>query len=102
MAEHLRHELARAGVAVRPSHIDTLAGFVDEWAGIDAAPKPVLHLLIAQALEKLPLPRLAGVSTFHGFHAAVAALADELPAGAATISGKFRGELSRVRHAVQA
>ncbi len=79
MAEHLRHELARAGVAVRPRHIDTLAGFVDEWAATPAAPKPLVHLLIQEALERLRLPRLAGVAQFRGFHAAVAAVLEELP-----------------------
>jgi hypothetical protein len=99
MAEHLRHEMARAQIAVRPRGIGTLAGFVDQWAANPAAPKPLVQLLIGEALERLRLPRLAGVAQFRGFHASVAALLEEAPEGA--IGGNFGDELTQLRRDVE-
>ena len=103
MAEHLRHEMARAGVAVRPRGIGTLAGFVDQWSASPAAPKPLVHLLIGEALDRLRLPRLAGVAQFRGFHAAVTALLEEVPADSGQRTGdsgqqtEDRGQTTEVR-----
>jgi hypothetical protein len=87
MAEHIRNELARAGVAVRPSRIVTLAQWLDAWTPFAAAPAPGVHLLIEEALERLRPPRFSGVAEFRGFRRALAELFEEAPAG--TLSGEL-------------
>ncbi len=52
MAEHLRHSLARSGALVRPSSIQTIAGFLDTWAPLADAPLALLHLSMERALGK--------------------------------------------------
>jgi RecB family exonuclease len=86
MAEHARHKLARAGFAVRPRAIQTLAQLLDEWAPQGEAPKPLLHLLISQALERIRPARFAEVAAFPGFVRALADLFDEIP-GVDALSG---------------
>jgi ATP-dependent helicase/DNAse subunit B len=82
MAEHLRHELARSGAAIRPSQVMTLAHFLDGRREIPAAAPPALvHVLIRQALEQLQLPRFQEVVRYRGFHNAIAKLMEEAPAG---------------------
>jgi RecB family exonuclease len=82
MAEHVRHELARANVAVRPSRIVTLAQFLDQCTRLAAAPEPVLDLLIEEALERIRPPDFAAVAGFPGFRRAVAKIFEEASAGA--------------------
>ncbi len=83
MAEHLRHTLVRSGAPIRTSSIQTLGQFVDQWSPLAAAPLALLHLLIEQELERLPLPRFARVAGLPGFTAALAGvLANALPADA--------------------
>ena len=82
MAEHIRNELAREGVAVRPNRIVTLAQWLDAWTPFAAAPAPVVHLLIEEALERLRPPRFSGVAEFRGFRRALAELFEEAPADA--------------------
>jgi ATP-dependent exoDNAse (exonuclease V) beta subunit len=79
MAEHVRHELARAKVRVRPSRVTTLAQCLDQWTSLKPGSETRLHFLIRQALEKEPSPRFAAVAEFPGFHRAVAALLEEAP-----------------------
>ena len=79
MAEHLRHELARAGLAVRPSRVQTLARFVDACGAPAAAPAFLLHTLIEEALEKLRPARFERVREFAGVHAELARLLEEAP-----------------------
>lgn len=104
MAEHIRNEMARAGAAVRPECVMTLAQFLEPSAPLAAAPEPLLHWLIEQALENLRLPRFAAVAQFRGFHGAVAALIEEMPeempAGAA--GGPFGEDLARLFQQVEA
>jgi ATP-dependent helicase/DNAse subunit B len=81
MAEHLRHELARSGFAVRPSRVGTLAAFLEGWQLPAEAPVALLHLLVEEALERQKPVRFAELREFRGLHAALAALIEELPAG---------------------
>ena len=94
MAEHARHELARSGFPVRPSRVRTLAELVDSWDVPKAASRPVLHWLIAEALQELQPERFAAVSEFRGFHSAVSDLFDEAPP-------EGLGDLSSVFQAVE-
>ena len=82
MAEHLRHEFARRGVAVRPSRVTTLAQFVDSRCADAAAPPALIHLLIREALAELQPQRFTRVADYPGLHRAIAALMDEAPASA--------------------
>ncbi|MBZ5605879.1 MAG: hypothetical protein LAO79_26570, partial [Acidobacteriia bacterium] len=82
MAEHLRHELARAGTPIRPTRITTLAQFIEARSSSAAANAPLLHLLIREALSELQPVRFRAVADFAGFHQAIAALIDEAPASA--------------------
>jgi len=100
MAEHVRNELARTGVAVRPSRVLTLAQFVDRATELAPAPEAVLHLLIEQALERLRPSRLNAVAQFRGFFHALASLMEESPVDA--LSGPFAGDLARVFREVEA
>lgn len=94
MAEHLRHQLARAGAAVRPSAIQTLGGLLDQWSTRAAAPLPLLHLLIEGALARLRIPRFQRVADLPGFIAALArALSDPLPAWAPHDLQRLRAEV---------
>src|SRR5712691_10407372 len=96
MAEHVRNELARNGLSVRPSRIITLAQWIDTWTPLAAASGPVLHFLIETALDRLRLPRFAAVAEFRGFHRALAELLNEAPAGA------FSGDLLTLFREVEA
>ncbi|MEO8096322.1 MAG: PD-(D/E)XK nuclease family protein [Acidobacteriota bacterium] len=78
MAEHIKHSLARAGVAVRPKSILTLAGFLDAWAPQAAAPAALVHLLMEQALERLRPARFREVAEFPGVIQALAELFAEV------------------------
>ena len=77
MAEHLRNEMARAEVTVRPTSIQTLAGFLDEGAPAQTAPAPLVQLAIQDALEAVRPARFQAVAGFRGFRAALAQLFEE-------------------------
>jgi ATP-dependent helicase/DNAse subunit B len=78
MAEHIRHELARALTPVRPSRIITLAAFLNRTGVPAAASKPELHLAIEEALERLRPARFQTVAEYRGFRNAVASLMEEV------------------------
>ncbi len=82
MAEHTRHELARAGHPIRPSRILTLGRFVDSHSEKASAPPALLHLRIKEALARLALPRFRAVAEFPGLHHAIATLMEEAPRSA--------------------
>ena len=100
MAEHLRNELARAGAALRPSRVLTLAGFLDSRTQLEAAPESALHFAIQDALDHLRPPSLTGVAEFPGFRRALAALLEEAPD--ALPPGPLAADLKRVFEDVQA
>ncbi len=80
MAEHLRNEMARAGVPVRPSRVQTLAKYLEEKVDERAASKAALHLAMEHALERVRPTGFEGVREFRGFRNALADLFEELPA----------------------
>jgi len=54
MAEHLRNELARASVPIRPNRILTLAKFIEPFTPLAQAPDSLVHLLTAGQVPDLP------------------------------------------------
>ncbi len=80
MAEHLRNEFARAGAAVRPSQVLTLANYLDRRTDVPAAaPAALVHRLIQEALDRLRPARFEKVARYRGFHQAIADLMNEAP-----------------------
>ena len=87
MAEHLLHELARAGLVARPRLIETLWRFVHSLvADLAEVPAFTLNHLVRRALE-----RRAGVfspvAKFPGFQAALMRLWEEFGEAGASFSG---------------
>jgi ATP-dependent helicase/DNAse subunit B len=80
MAEHIRNEMARAGEPVRPSRVQTLAGFLEEWAAEKPAPPPLVQIAIEDALDAIRPSRFQGVTEFRGFRTALTGLFEEIPA----------------------
>ena len=78
MAEHIRHQLARALSPVRPSRIITLAAFLNRTGAPAAASKPALHLAIEEALDRLRPARFQAVAEYSGFRNALASLMEEV------------------------
>ncbi len=98
-AEHVRHQLARAGFALRPSRITTLAGFLESRA--PAAPSNfLLHLAIKEALARLRPVRFAPIAEDFGFLEALTRLAQEAPAEA--VDGDLAGIFREVERALTA
>ncbi len=87
MAEHLRHQMAREGVAIRPSSVQTLAGFLDQWDPRLTAPAALVQLAIQDALEVVQPARFQAVAGFRGFRAALAQLFEEVPDQADDVLG---------------
>ena len=100
MAEHVGHELARSGFPVRPSHVGTLARWLDSWGAPPPAPRPLLLALIDAALERIRPPRFAPVAEFRGFQSSVADLFEEAPEEALA-SGACGAELAAIFEAVR-
>jgi hypothetical protein len=80
MAEHVRHQLARASIVVRPSRVITLAQFVQSRTEEDPASPAHLDLLIGEALDELRPDRFRSVAQYAGFRASVVALIEAVPA----------------------
>ena len=99
MAGHVRNQLARASVPVRPSRVMTLAQFLDRANGVPGAASPALvHFLIEGALERLRPARFEAVARYRGVHQAIADLigetpGDELPADLAGLAEEVEREL---------
>jgi len=72
MAQHLQNRFAREGFVFRRRLIQTLSGFVEDWAG-DApqAPETVLHLIVEEAARRVNRPEFAGVAHMPGFCASL-------------------------------
>jgi ATP-dependent helicase/DNAse subunit B len=78
MAEHIRHQLARALNPVRPSRVLTLARFLS-WIGVpEAASQPALHLAVDEALHRVRPARFQAVAEYRGFRNALASLLEEV------------------------
>jgi ATP-dependent helicase/DNAse subunit B len=73
MAQHLQNRLARDGFVFSPALVQTLSGFVDEWAdGLPQVPDAVLYLVVEQAVERARRTEFARVAHLPGFAASVA------------------------------
>ena len=60
LVQHLQNQLAREGLVLRPRLIQTLSGFVREWCGeAEEAPRPVVYLLVEDAVRRLNRPEFA-------------------------------------------
>jgi putative RecB family exonuclease len=95
MAEHIRNELARALVPVRPSRVITLAQFLDRVGAPKAVSKATLHGMVERALDQLQIPHFRAVTEFRGFRNAIAALLEEVETSA------LPGDLARVSDEVK-
>ncbi len=92
MAEHLRHELARAGHAARPSAILTLSQFVDRLAPTPRAASPALLALhVADALDRIRPKELAAVSAYPGFRRSLTAAIGEIGASGTAVGRLLSG-----------
>ncbi|MBX9600518.1 MAG: PD-(D/E)XK nuclease family protein [Bryobacteraceae bacterium] len=78
MAVHFRHELARAGDAIRPSQIQTLSQFVATHARTPAATPADIAAAVSAALAELRLPAFEAVRDFPGFVEQAASAISEL------------------------
>jgi hypothetical protein len=67
MAEHLRNELARAGIPVRPNRILTLAKFIEPFTPLAPAPHSLVHLLTVGQVPDLPSGNLGSVHFTQSF-----------------------------------
>jgi ATP-dependent helicase/DNAse subunit B len=93
MAEHVRNELARKSLPIRPSRILTLAKFVEPFTPHQEAPDALVHLLIAQC----DLSKFGAVASLPGFHRSIASLLGQvadLPSDLARIAYEVNHQLS--------
>jgi ATP-dependent helicase/DNAse subunit B len=73
LAQHLQNRMAREGFVFRRRLIQTLSGFVEEWAGdVPQAPDTVLYLTVEEAARRVNRPEFAGVAHMPGFCASLA------------------------------
>ena len=73
LAQHLQNRLAREGFVFRRKLIQTLSGFVEDWAGdVPQAPDTVLYLIVEEAARRVNRPEFAGVVHMPGFCASLA------------------------------
>jgi ATP-dependent helicase/DNAse subunit B len=81
LARHLQNHIAREGFVFRPGLIQTLSGFVEEWAG-DApeALDTVLYIVVEEAARRVNRPEFAGVARMPGFCASLARTIKEFSA----------------------
>lgn len=79
LAQHLQNRLAREGFVFPVRLVDTLFGFVEEWAcELPQIPAAVLALLVEQAARRLNLPEFASVVQLPGFCASLSRTIEEL------------------------
>ena len=73
MAQHLQNRVAREGFVVRRNFIQTLSGFVGNWAAdLPEAPEAVVYLLVEQAAANINRPEFRRVVHTPGFTASLA------------------------------
>jgi ATP-dependent helicase/DNAse subunit B len=83
LAQHLQNRLAREGFVFRRSLVQTLSGFVQNWAGDEPqVPDGVLYLMVEEAALRVNRPEFARVVRMPGFCASLArAIAEFSAAG---------------------
>ena len=72
LAQHLQNRIARDGFVFRRNLIQTLSGFINEWAERPQAPDSVLYLMVEQAVARVNRPEFRRVAELPGFCAALA------------------------------
>ncbi len=78
MAQHLQNRLAREGFVFSARLIQTLSGFVRDFAGSAVEVSPAaLYLLVEEAAQRVARPEFAAVTRFHGFCNSLARTIDE-------------------------
>lgn len=95
LADHLRHEIVRAGHSIRPRSIQTVARYLDEHASLDAAPPALIHLLMERALERQGPLRFQEVAEFPGVVRLLVNLFNEAPAS------RMPDDIARLFHEVE-
>src|SRR5471030_2967799 len=83
LARHLQNRLAREGFVFRRNLVQTLSGFVQNWAGDEPqVPDAVLFLMVEEAALRVQRPEFARVVRMPGFCASLArAIAEFSAAG---------------------
>jgi len=72
LAEHLRHQIARTGLAVPTASVQTLAELVESLTpGCRTSPPALEALLLGRVLERVAPPEFASVAGYPGFRAAL-------------------------------
>src|SRR5450432_1109104 len=72
LAQHLQNRLAREGFVFRRGLIQTLSGFVQDWAGDQPqVPDSVLYLIVEDAARRVGRPEFARVVDMPGFCASL-------------------------------
>ncbi len=89
MAEHVRNELARAALPIRPNRIQTLAKFIEPFTPLADAPESLVHLLIARYGPKSEFP------SFHRSLAALVGQVPDLPSDLADIAEEIDAQLTQ-------
>ncbi len=78
LAQHLQNRLAREGFVFRGTLIQTLSGFVRDYAGSAAeVSSAVLYLLVEEAAQRVARPEFSRVIRFHGFSKSLAHTIEE-------------------------
>ena len=78
LAHHLQNRMVREGFVLRRGLIQTLAGFVADWADDAAlASAPVLYLVVEEAARRVNRPEFARVAHLPGFCASLARTIEE-------------------------
>jgi len=91
LARHLQNRLAREGFVFRPSLIQTLSAFVEDWAGDPPqVPETVLYLVVEEAARRVNRPEFARVAAMPGFCASLARAINEF-ASAGCTSARLAG-----------
>ncbi len=73
LAQHLQHQLAREGCALRGGTIQTLSSFARPWAlPAVQAPDSVVYLAVEEAVRRIDRPEFRPVAHLAGFCAALA------------------------------
>ncbi len=91
MAEHLRHQQARAGLVFRPELIQTFSKFASSLiTDVRLVSRPLFHLMVDEALRQVAPGEFAGVIDAPGFAASAAQaleMLDTAGCGRAALSG---------------
>jgi ATP-dependent helicase/DNAse subunit B len=78
MAQHLQNRLAREGFVFPASLVQTLSGFLRDYAGsAREVSSEVLYLIVEEAARRVARPEFSRVTRFHGFSNSLAHTIDE-------------------------